>query len=258
MKDILGISTLQITSFLLIFLRLFAIASIFQPFGTRIIPNSVRLLLAISISLVLVQLYSLKELPETNTLIILGIKEIIIGLVIGLLSNIIFYMLQLAGQIIDFQIGLSLANIVNPAFEIQSSPIGDLFFILGIFIFLVSGGYLQIIEAIGYSFNLVPVGEVILNNHIFIESFKLLGNFVLQVALRFTAPIITTMLLVDVIIGIIARTVPQINIFIIGLPLKTGLAFLALLILIGNIPDLINRELPYLIREIISIVKGFR
>lgn len=258
MMNVLGISTLQITSFLLIFLRLFTIISIFQPFGIRIMPNSIRLLLAISVSFVLVQLYSLKELPATNTLILLGIKEIIIGLVIGLLGNIIFYMLQLAGQIIDFQIGLSLANIVNPAFDVQLSPIGDLFFVLGIFIFLVSGGYLQVLEAIGYSFNLVPIGEVNLNSYTFIESFKLLGNFVLQVALRFTAPIITTMLLVDIIIGIIARTVPQINIFIIGLPLKTGLAFLALLVLVGNIPDLINKELPYLIREMISIVKGFR
>jgi flagellar biosynthetic protein FliR len=66
------------------------------------------------------------------------------------------------------------------------------------------------------------------------------------------------MLLVDIVTGIIARTVPQINIFIVGLPLKTGLAFLILLILIGSLPDIINRELPYLIRQLISIVKGFR
>ncbi|MGC8971024.1 MAG: flagellar biosynthetic protein FliR [bacterium] len=258
MIDILGVSVLQVVSFLLIFLRLFTILSIFQPFGFRIMSNSIRLLLAISMSLVLVQLYRLKELPEINTLIVLGIKEIIIGLVIGLLSNIIFYMLQLAGQIIDFQIGLSLANIVNPAFDIQLSPIGDLLFVLGIFIFIISGGHLRVLEAVGYSFNLVPIGEINLNNYVFIESFNLLGNFVLQVALNFTAPIITTMLLVDIIIGIIARTVPQINIFIIGLPLKTGLALLALVVLIGNIPDLINRELPYLVREMISIIKGFR
>lgn len=254
----ISISLLQITSFLLIFLRLFAVVSVFQPFGMRFMPISIRLLLAIAISIILSQIYTLKETPETNMLIAFGIKEVIIGLVIGLLSNIICYLLQIAGQIIDFQVGLSLANIVNPAFDIQVSPIGDLLFVLGIFIFLITGGYLQVIEALGYSFNIVPLGRVNLSDYVFLDAFKLLGNFTLQVALRFSAPIVTTMLLVDIIIGIIARTVPQINIFIIGLPLKTGVAFLALLVIIGSIPDLINRELPYLIRELVSIMKGFR
>lgn len=258
MIEIAGISLLQIVSFLLVFLRLFGIIFVFLPFGIRVIPDPIRLLLTIGMSFVLVQFYSLKELPTVNTLVLLGIKEVIVGIVIGLLSNIIFYMLQLAGQIVDFQVGLSLANIVNPAFDIQLSPIGDFLFVLGIFIFLVTGGYLQVLEALCYSFNLVPVGEINLNSYTFIESFKLVGNFVLQVALRFATPVITTMLLVDIVTGIIARTVPQINIFIVGLPLKTGLAFLILLILIGSLPDIINRELPYLIRQLISIVKGFR
>ena len=258
MIEIVGISLLQIVSFLLVFLRLFGIIFVFLPFGIRVIPDSIRLLLTIGMSFVLVQFYSLKELPTVNTLVLLGIKEVIVGIVIGLLSNIIFYMLQLAGQIVDFQVGLSLANIVNPAFDIQLSPIGDFLFVLGIFIFLVTGGYLQVLEALCYSFNLVPVGEINPNSYTFIESFKLVGNFVLQVALRFATPVITTMLLVDIVTGIIARTVPQINIFIVGLPLKTGLAFLILLILIGSLPDIINRELPYLIRQLISIVKGFR
>jgi len=258
MIEIAGISLLQIVSFLLVFLRLFGIIFVFLPFGIRVIPDPIRLLLTIGMSFVLVQFYSLKELPTVNTLVLLGIKEVIVGIVIGLLSNIIFYMLQLAGQIVDFQVGLSLVNIVNPAFDIQLSPIGDFLFVLGIFIFLVTGGYLQVLEALCYSFNLVPVGEINLNSYTFIESFKLVGNFVLQVALRFATPVITTMLLVDIVTGIIARTVPQINIFIVGLPLKTGLAFLILLILIGSLPDIINRELPYLIRQLISIVKGFR
>ncbi len=254
----IGISALQTISFLLIFLRVFAIGTVFQPFSIRTIPVSIRLLLAIAISIILLQLYSLRDLPDMSTLLVLGIKEIVVGLVIGFLANIVFYMLQIVGQIIDFQVGLSLANIINPAFDIQMSPIGDLLFVLGVFIFLVSGGYLQVIEAFAYSFNIVPLGMVNLSNYAFGDAFKLLGNFTLHVALRFSAPIISTILLVDVMIGIIARTVPQINIFIIGLPLKTGLAFLALIVIIGILPDLINRELPYLIKELISIMKEFR
>jgi len=70
--------------------------------------------------------------------------------------------------------------------------------------------------------------------------------------------VITILLLVDVITGIIARTVPQINIFIIGLPLKTGLAFLSILLLIGSVPDLMNREMPYILKELVYIMRGFR
>ncbi|HPC78458.1 MAG TPA: flagellar biosynthesis protein FliQ, partial [bacterium] len=236
--EILGLSTIQAVSFLLIFLRLFSFISVFQPFGGRFIPVSIRLLLAISIGLALSHIYILKDLPDINLLILISVKEIIIGLVIGFLANIIFYTLQVIGQMIDFQVGLSMANIVNPAFDIQVSPIGDLFFVFGMLLFLVTGGYTQIIESIAYSFNIVPVGEVSINGDIFVYAFKLIGNFVFQVALRFSAPVITILLLVDVITGIIARTVPQINIFIVGLPLKTGLAFLSILLLIGGIPDL--------------------
>jgi len=256
--EILGLSTIQAVSFLLIFLRLFSFISVFQPFGGRFIPVSIRLLLAISIGLALSHIYILKVLPDINLLILISVKEIIIGLVIGFLANIIFYTLQVIGQMIDFQVGLSMANIVNPAFDIQVSPIGDLFFVFGMLLFLVTGGYTQIIESIAYSFNIVPVGEVSINGDIFVYAFKLIGNFVFQVALRFSAPVITILLLVDVITGIIARTVPQINIFIVGLPLKTGLAFLSILLLIGGIPDLMNREMPYLLKELIYIIRSFR
>ena len=256
--EILGLSTIQAVSFLLIFLRLFSFISVFQPFGGRFIPVSIRLLLAISIGLALSHIYILKDLPDINLLILISVKEIIIGLVIGFLANIIFYTLQVIGQMIDFQVGLSMANIVNPAFDIQVSPIGDLFFVFGMLLFLVTGGYTQIIEGIAYSFNIVPVGEVSINGDIFVYAFKLIGNFVFQVALRFSAPVITILLLVDVITGIIARTVPQINIFIVGLPLKTGLAFLSILLLIGSIPDLMNREMPYLLKELIYIIRSFR
>ena len=256
--EIVGFSTIQVVSFLLIFLRLFSFISVFQPFGGRFIPVSIRLLLAISIGLALSHIYILKDLPDINLLILISVKEIIIGLVIGFLANIIFYTLQVIGQMIDFQVGLSMANIVNPAFDIQVSPIGDLFFVFGMLLFLVTGGYTQIIESIAYSFNIVPVGEVSINGDIFVYAFKLIGNFVFQVALRFSAPVITILLLVDVITGIIARTVPQINIFIIGLPLKTGLAFLSILLLIGSVPDLMNREMPYILKELVYIMRGFR
>lgn len=254
----MGISTVQIVSFLLIFLRLFSFISVFQPFGGRIVPISVRLLLAIAMGMSFSQLYILKRLPDINFLISASIREIILGLVIGILANIIFYAFQIIGQIIDFQVGLSLANVVNPAFDVQISPIGDLFFIFGILIFLVSGWYTQIIEGIAYSFSIAPIGDLNINEGIFLYSFKLIGNLTLQVALRFSAPITAVLLLADIITGIIARTVPQINIFIIGLPLKTGLAFLSLVIVVSSIPDLINREMPYFIRELIYVIRGFR
>lgn len=242
----------------MIFLRLFSFVLIFQPFGGRFIPIPIRLLLAISMSLALSHIYILKDVSDIKLLIAVSLKEIIVGLVMGILCNILLYTLQTIGQLIDFQAGLSLANIVNPAFDIQVSPIGDLFFVFGILLFLVTGGYREIIEAIAYSFNIVPIGKITVNADIFSYSFKLIGNFILQVALRFSAPIITILLLVDIITGIIARTVPQINIFIVGLPLKTGIALLSIIVMIGSIPDLVNREMPYLLRELILIIRSFR
>jgi len=255
--NILGISLLQFISFLLIFIRIVGFVFTFQPLSSRIIPVYARLFSAIAISLAFSQVYSLKALPNLHLFILSSIKELMLGMIIGFLASLIFYAFQIAGQIIDFQVGLSLANVINPSFETQSSPIGELLFVSSMLIFLLVGGYIPVIEAIGYSFTLVPLGSITLKGPILLYSFKLIGDFTLQVALRFAAPIITLLILVDIITGIIARTVPQINIFIIGLPLKTGLSFLALSILIGSIPDLLTGEMPFLIRNLIYIIRGF-
>jgi flagellar biosynthetic protein FliR len=254
--NVLGISLLQFISFLLIFIRIVGFVFTFQPLSSRIIPVYARLSSAIAISLAFSQVYSLKVLPNLALFILSSIKELMLGMIIGFLASLIFYAFQIAGQVIDFQVGLSLANVINPSFEIQSSPIGELLFVSSMLIFLLVGGYIPVIEAIGYSFTLAPLGVITLKGPILIYSFKLVGDFTLQVALRFAAPIITLLILVDIITGIIARTVPQINIFIIGLPLKTGLSFLVLSLLIGSIPDLLNGEMPFLIRNLIYIIRG--
>ncbi|MGB9682391.1 MAG: flagellar biosynthetic protein FliR [bacterium] len=255
--NIFGISLLQFVSFLLIFIRVAGFIFTFQPISSRMVPAYAKVSFAIAISLAFSQLYSLKDMPDLTLLALFSIKEFILGIIIGFLTSLVFFAFQIAGQIIDFQVGLSLANVINPSFEIQSSPIGDFLFVSSMLVFLVGGWYVPFIEGIGYSFNLVPLGNIVLKGSVLLYAFKLIGDFTFQVALRFVAPIITLLLLVDIITGIIARTVPQINVFIIGLPLKTGLSFLALTILISSIPDVLNREVPFLIRNLLSIIRGF-
>lgn len=255
--NILGISLLQFMSFLLILIRIAGFVFTFQPISSRMVPAYAKISFSIAISLVFSQIYSLKTLPNLGLLVLSSVKELMLGMIIGFLTSLVFYAFQIAGQIIDFQVGLSLANVINPSFEVQSSPIGDILFVSSMLIFLVGGGYTRFIEAIGYSFNLVPLEGIILKGPVLLYSFRLIGDFTIQVALRFVAPIVTLLILVDIITGIIARTVPQINIFIIGLPLKTGISFLALSILIGSIPDVLNGEMPFLIRNLMYIIRGF-
>ncbi len=218
------ISSEQVFVFTLVFLRISALLIMIPIIGERNVPLRVKGGLAILISLLVsptvhADLNSLHAEDEIFALAIAMVGEIMIGVVIGLTTKIIFAGIQFAGEMIGIQIGFSIVNVIDPVSSTQVSIISEFQYLIALLIYLAIDAHHSLIFAIVDSYRIVSPFSYhfsgSLMKHILILSKEL---FVL--AIKISAPIMAVLLFTNVALGVVARTVPQINIFIVGFPIQ--------------------------------------
>src|SRR5699024_5168254 len=156
-------------------------------------------------------------------------KEILVGLFIGLIAYIILSAVQVAGGFIDFQMGFAIANVVDPQTGAQSPLIGQYFYITALLFLLSADGHHLLIDGIFFSYEFIPLDTYISFENESIVNFIIdTFNYMFLIAFQMSIPIVGCLFLVDVALGIIARTVPQLNVFVVGLPLKIFVSFVAI------------------------------
>ncbi len=154
--------------------------------------------------------------------------EITTGLIIALTAQFFFAAIQLAGQIIDTQMGFGIMNVIDPLSGTQAPILGNFKFILAILVFLNIDGHHLLIQAFFDSYRIIPIGQISLETNFLQLLIKDFGN-IFVIGLKLSLPIVGALLFADVVLGIIARTVPQMNIFMVGMPAKILLGFGVLL-----------------------------
>jgi flagellar biosynthetic protein FliR len=163
---LLEISAIQFEKFLFILLRVGGIMTVAPLFGHRNIPKSVKLGLIGIVSLILVPVVSVPDIGSITGLgeiFVVAAKEVSLGLIIGFISNVIFLGVQMAGHMIGFQMGFMVAQVIDPSSGQQVSILGQFKFILAILIFLAIDGHHLLINAVVGSFNVVPMGEMVIS-----------------------------------------------------------------------------------------------
>ena len=228
---IFNISLLQLQIFFLIFLRVGAIMMFIPVFDSRNIPVLFKAGLAFSVSILLFPILKLDNIPFITSAIPFGIGvigEIMMGAVIGLSVRLIFAGIQLAGQLAGFQMGLAIANVMDPVTSAQVSIIAQLNNLMAMLIFLTINAHHMFLRALAESFRLIPPFDVQFSNSLIEHLISLSGNMFI-IAIKVGAPVIVALLLTSVAFGLIARTVPQMNIFLVAMPIQivVGLLFLA-------------------------------
>ncbi|WP_199617985.1 flagellar biosynthetic protein FliR [Paenibacillus alkalitolerans] len=161
--------------------------------------------------------------PWDGAFALYAIRETLIGVLLGFLAYLFFTVVQIAGSFIDMQMGFGIANVIDPMTGAQSPIFGSFKFIVAMLIFLMIDGHHYLIAAILDSYQAIP-----LNNSFFekIASGTVTELLVRSMSVGFTlafqmaAPIVASMFLVDVALGILSKTAPQFNIFVVGMPLK--------------------------------------
>lgn len=152
-------------------------------------------------------------------MILIIIKELLIGIATGLIGRFLFVGVQFGGQVIGTQMGFGIVNVLDPQNNAQISLVAQFQNIIMILFFLVIGGHLYIIQAIVKSFEMIPLGVFVFNKESYIFIVTIFSKIFLT-ALKITAPIFVTLLVTQVVLGIMGRLVPQLNILIIGFPIQ--------------------------------------
>jgi flagellar biosynthetic protein FliR len=218
--------------FLLIFTRVSGIFTTAPIFGSRNLPVYVKAGLSLIIAYILMPIvYSPSAAIPDQLLryVFVVASEFLLGLILGWVCSLIFSAVQMAGQLLDMQIGFGIVNVIDPQFGQQVPLVGNFKYILALLIFLVTNGHHVFLSALFNSFKYVPVTGVIF--HASLSELIVDMVFIIFItALKISLPVLVAILLTDVALGILAKTMPQMNIFVVGVPGKifVGLFILAL------------------------------
>lgn len=246
--------------FLLIFCRITSFFVVAPVFSTRGVPAQFKIGIAFFISFIIFLTYGIKQQSvNIDGLYVLSIlREILAGLLIGFLAYLFFTVVQTAGSFVDMQLGFGIANVIDPMTGASSPILGNFKFMVAILLFLAMNGHHFLISAVIQSYDWVP-----LSNELFIRFYEgnitefLIRTFSDTFALAFqmSAPLVVAMFLTDVGLGFLARTVPQFNIFVVGVPLKILVGFLILMLIIPGFYALFQQLFAHLFDSIHQLFK---
>ncbi|MFP4015811.1 MAG: flagellar biosynthetic protein FliR [Halanaerobiales bacterium] len=207
--------------FLLILVRFSGLFLITPMLSSRLVPARVKIGLAFLFTIVSFPVIDGSHLMPSHEIMILMevLRELLVGLVIGFIVYLVFAIFQLAGRFVDMRMGFAIVNVTDPIHGSTVPLMGQYKNILITLLFLVINGHHIMIRAISRSFEMIPLGGAVLTNAGFELIIKNIGELFL-IAFMVALPVIATLFIVDIILGFLARTIPQLNIFVVGLPLK--------------------------------------
>lgn len=198
-------------------------------FGRREIPPHTRIGIACFIAIIVYPF-----IPDFNAnanllnLATMIFRETFVGLSMGYINLVMFSSLYVAGQIIDMQMGFGIVNVIDPQSNAQVPLIGNFYYILTILVFLTVNGHHVLISALIRSFDIVPISDAIFGQN-FLKAIIQSYTEMFAVGFKVGLPVVSIIFITDVAMAILARTVPQMNVFIVGLPVKILVGFLGMI-----------------------------
>jgi flagellar biosynthetic protein FliR len=229
-------------------------------FGDRTVPARVKVGFGLILAVIVYPFLKTDALPPVTSnfiSMVIGMAgEVLIGIIIGFVARCIFAGVQAAGELIGFQMGFSMASVLDPLSNVQISALAEFQYLIAMIVFLFVDGHHIFINAIVESYRSIPPLGFSFSGPLM----EMLFNYTRElfvIAVKISAPIMAVMIFVNVGLGIIARTVPQINVFIVGFPLQIAVGFFFLGL---SIPLFINwlgtvfHQLPADIRQLMLLM----
>lgn len=226
-----SMETAWILAVALIALRIAAIFALTPFFAAAGVPGNVRVLFVVALAVLMMSTVAAKPLPVIATLgqlVSAAVTEIVVGSALAFGVFATFATFQLAGRLLDFQLGFGVANLIDPATRTSAPLLGTFLNMLAVTVFFAVDAHHLLISGIVFSLEQIPPGTTLpqMDGAAMVAQFG--SMFVYAAALA--APVMVVILMIDVVMAVIARTMPQVNVFIVGLPLKifAGLVVLAI------------------------------
>ena len=226
--DIFNLNYAEFERFLFVFFRVGALVLFVPILGSRQVPSSMKIGFILFLSIAIFPLVEGRPLPDPRgifDLAIFLISDVTIGLGIAFITRLIFTAVQIAGTVVDFQMGFGVVNVIDPQTDTQVSVTAQFHNIVAVLIFLAVDAHHFILQAIVESFFIINPAEINFSS-LTPEYMLYLFSGTFTTAVKIAAPIMAILFFLSVGLGLVARTVPQMNVFIVGFPLQIGVGLL--------------------------------
>jgi flagellar biosynthetic protein FliR len=234
----LRIQLTQVAGFLLVLVRSTAWVSVCPPFGTRMVPVQVKLGFAVALALSVTPRLANQAVPlEIGPLAGAAAVQVTTGLALGFLGVLLFSAVQGAGALVDLFGGFSTAQLFDPMSGNQASVFGRFYQLLGTVLLFAIDGHLLLVRGFLTSFDVVPAApDLAMIGHVFTGGLATLFVAALEIA----APLLAAMFLTDLALGLLAKAAPEMNVFLLGLPVKLLLTIGLVGVALPLLPDAVS------------------
>ena len=249
--------TIQLQTIILIFIRITSFIVVSPGFSIKGLPSVAKIALSMGITLATYSAVPVME-QEAGTFFfaILILKEVLLGIAIGFITKLFFSAVEIAGNFVDFQVGFSMGAVYDPSMGINVSYYGKIYYWLSMCVFYLTNLHHIVIKSLIQSFQSMPISSTNIGDFGVEGMMKLLG-IIFELAFNLSAPMVIVALLTEVILGLISRSVPQINVLILGMPLKIVASFVIMLILLPTLIENIHEILPLMVKYMNEFVQSF-
>lgn len=248
---------LGIEGFIFALIRFSAFIFLFPLFTQRGVPIHIKIGLSALIAFIVMP-ESPVSISQPDLWVLYIFQEIAVGLLLSFIVTLVFAAIYFAGQITDVPLGFGLATIYDQQTGIQLPVFSQFYYRLSILIFLAVDGHLYLFRALAESYRYIPIGGFFSMN-LSLEIILFLSQQIFLIGLKIAAPIIGTIFLTDIGLGMITRSVPQINVFVLGFPIKILVGMLVVFIAIPAFVALISSLFGYdgiLLEYFMGLIRG--
>ncbi|MBE1426584.1 flagellar biosynthetic protein FliR [Desulfomicrobium macestii] len=226
--DLFSLDPAVILTFIFALMRISLILFMMPFFGGAVLPATVKAALCLTLTLALwprLPLAGVQMPGHPFALAVMLGAELLLGLILGMVIRFVFAAIQTGGQLIGFQMGFAMVNVVDPDSGASEAVTAHFMYMVSLLTFLAINGHLYLLSGLMKSFDLLPPGSILISSRLTDQIFVLSGQ-IFVLAIQIGAPVIAAILLVDLALALISRASPQMNVLIIGFPIKIAVGFL--------------------------------
>lgn len=256
MQDLLEILMNRYELLLIVIVRCSGIFLISPFFSSQNIPNRIKIGMTLFLSLIISSSLDISMEGLEIPMVILILKELLVGVTIGFISSISISAFYVMGQIVDMSIGFGMVNVIDPQNRIQVPLMGNFYYMLALLLLITFDGHHVIINSIADSYKYIPLGGFKLDENMVFSILDLASN-VFEIGFKLSLPVVAIVFLLDLLLGIMVRTIPQMNVFVIGLPMKIFIGLVIILVTIPIFNAITNKSFSILVESLSKFLNYF-
>ena len=244
--------------FLLILVRIVSFVFVARFFGDSAEPRRVKVGLSLFVAIFMYNIVNKPDLEYTSAVgySVIVVREVMTGLLIGFAAYICNSIILFAGNIIDMDMGFSMAMEFNPSLNTQSTITGNFYYYLVMLILVASDMHSFILRAVCDSFTVVPIGKAVFDwDHLVLSITKYMGDMFV-IGFRIFLPFFACIMILNCVLGIMAKVAPQMNMFSVGMQLKLLVGFAVLFLTIFLVPTVANFIFNEIKTMVVLIIEG--